>query len=105
MKYSNLRNNEQFVLAGQYFSKVSARSARNEKGVEVYVRPDANIQRIGFGNTKSHPLDVAAAIGSFQDSYNGHDSCKELVRELNLIGWACQIDSKAKPYGLRKVGL
>jgi len=51
------------------------------------------------------PDEVQTIIGKFEKSENSYEDCQNLVRALNGVGYTCDFDLDAVPFGLRKLSI
>jgi hypothetical protein len=49
------------------------------------------------------PQNVKDVIDKFSEMENDYESCENLVKELNGIGWTCEYYLDAEPYNLRRI--
>jgi hypothetical protein len=55
-----------------------------------------------FEHYEDLPQEVQDVIDKHGEP-NGYEGCKKLIADLELIGYTCDYDLSATPYGLRKI--
>ena len=79
------------------------------EGVKIQAVFEAVINFIQWYNTqndlfKNPPKETEKAIDKFNSiSEPSYDDCKELIKELNAVGYTCEYDLDAVPFNLKKM--
>lgn len=58
-----------------------------------------------FEHYKTLPQEVQNILAKYDDGDNTYENCQNLVNDLETVGYTCNYDLSAMPYGLRKLVL
>jgi len=56
-----------------------------------------------FENIETLPKEVESVLNKHAECENDYESCANLVKELNAVGYTCEYYLDAEPFGLRKM--
>ena len=56
-----------------------------------------------FENPELLPIEVLEILEKYSESENDYETCSELVRELNSVGYTYEFGLDAEPFNLRKI--
>jgi hypothetical protein len=56
-----------------------------------------------FENPELLPIEVQEILEKYSEMDNSYETCSELVRELNSVGYTCDYGLDAEPFELRKI--